>query len=107
VRAMRERVEKLEGSLTQREQAAYTQAKQKTSAEVNAFAAANPAPTEPLGTMDDTMRETLREDPGRAPIEPTRSQMASPNSTFTELVSTTFRKHRKEIKDNLSTRNAL
>ena len=27
--------------------------------------------------------------------------MASPNSTFTELVSTTFRKHRKEIKDNL------
>ena len=33
--------------------------------------------------------------------------MASPNSTFTELVSTTFRKHRKEIKDNLSTRNAL
>lgn len=33
--------------------------------------------------------------------------MASPNSTFTELVSTTFRNHRKEIKDNLSNRNAL
>ena len=33
--------------------------------------------------------------------------MASPNSTFTELVSTTFRKHRKEIKDNVSKRNAL
>jgi hypothetical protein len=33
--------------------------------------------------------------------------MASPNSTFTELVSTTFRKHRKEIKDNLSNHNAL
>jgi len=33
--------------------------------------------------------------------------MASANATFTELVSTTFRKHRKEIKDNLSTRNAL
>ena len=33
--------------------------------------------------------------------------MSSPNSTFTELVSTTFRKHRKEIKDNLSNRNAL
>jgi len=33
--------------------------------------------------------------------------MASPNSTFTELVSTTFRKHKKEIKDNLSNRNAL
>lgn len=33
--------------------------------------------------------------------------MASPNTTFTELVSTTFRKHRKEIKDNLSNRNAL
>lgn len=33
--------------------------------------------------------------------------MADPNSTFTELVSTTFRKHRKEIKDNLSNRNAL
>ena len=37
--------------------------------------------------------------------------MASPGtftgSTFTELVSTTFRKHRKEIKDNLSNRNAL
>lgn len=33
--------------------------------------------------------------------------MASPNSTFTELVSTTFRKHAKEIKDNVSTRNAL
>jgi len=33
--------------------------------------------------------------------------MPSPNSTFTELVSTTFRKHRKEIKDNISNRNAL
>jgi len=33
--------------------------------------------------------------------------MASPNTTFTELVSTTFRKHRKEIKDNISNRNAL
>lgn len=33
--------------------------------------------------------------------------MASPNATFTELVSTTFRKHRKEIKDNVSTRIAL
>jgi len=33
--------------------------------------------------------------------------MPSPNATFTELVSTTFRKHRKEIKDNLSNRNAL
>jgi len=33
--------------------------------------------------------------------------MASPNSTFTEQVSTTFNKHRKEIKDNLSNRNAL
>ena len=33
--------------------------------------------------------------------------MASPNSTFTELVSTTFRKHRNEIKDNVSNRNAL
>lgn len=33
--------------------------------------------------------------------------MASPNSTFTELVSTTFRKHRKEIKDNVSNRNAF
>lgn len=31
----------------------------------------------------------------------------SANSTFTELVSTTFRNHRKEIKDNLSNRNAL
>lgn len=29
------------------------------------------------------------------------------NSTFTELVSTTLRKHRKEISDNLSNRNAL
>lgn len=33
--------------------------------------------------------------------------MASANSTFTELVSTTFRKHSKEIKDNVSNRNAL
>ena len=33
--------------------------------------------------------------------------MASANSTFTELVTTTFRKHRKEIKDNLSNRVAL
>lgn len=33
--------------------------------------------------------------------------MAAPNSTFTELVTTTFRKHRKDIKDNLSNRNAL
>ena len=33
--------------------------------------------------------------------------MASPNSIFTELVSTTFRKHAKEIKDNVSKNNAL
>lgn len=33
--------------------------------------------------------------------------MASPNSTFTELVTTTFRKHRKDIKDNVSNNNAL
>lgn len=33
--------------------------------------------------------------------------MPSPNSTFTELVTTTFRKHRKEIADNISGNNAL
>ena len=33
--------------------------------------------------------------------------MASPNAVFTELVSTTFRKHSKEIKDNVSNNNAL
>lgn len=33
--------------------------------------------------------------------------MASPNATFTELVSTTFRNHSKEIKDNMSKNNAL
>lgn len=33
--------------------------------------------------------------------------MASPNATFTELVTTTFRKHRKEIVDNMSKNNAL
>ena len=33
--------------------------------------------------------------------------MASPNTIFTELVSTTFRKHSKEIKDNVSKNNAL
>jgi hypothetical protein len=33
--------------------------------------------------------------------------MASPNTTFTELVSTTFRNHNTEIKDNISKNNAL
>lgn len=33
--------------------------------------------------------------------------MPSPNSTFTELVTTTFRKHDKEIRDNVSQHNAL
>ncbi len=33
--------------------------------------------------------------------------MTSPNSVFTELVTTTFRKHRKGIKDNISLNNAL
>lgn len=33
--------------------------------------------------------------------------MASPNSTFTELVSTTFRKHKRQIADNITNRNAL
>lgn len=33
--------------------------------------------------------------------------MASPNSVFTELVSTTFRNHDKEIRDNVSKHNAL
>lgn len=33
--------------------------------------------------------------------------MASPNSTFTELVTTTFRKHAKDIKDNVSKNNAM
>ena len=33
--------------------------------------------------------------------------MASPNAVFTELVTTTFRKHSKDIKDNVSKNNAL
>jgi hypothetical protein len=33
--------------------------------------------------------------------------MASPNSTFTELVTTTLRNHPTEIADNVSTHNAL
>jgi len=33
--------------------------------------------------------------------------MPSANSTFTELVTTTFRKHSKQIKDNMSKNNAL
>ena len=33
--------------------------------------------------------------------------MASANSTFTEIASTTFRKHKKGFKDNISERNAL
>lgn len=33
--------------------------------------------------------------------------MAAPNAVFTELVTTTFRKHGKEIKDNVSKNNAL
>lgn len=33
--------------------------------------------------------------------------MAGPSSTFTELVTTTFRKHRKDVKDNVSKNNAL
>lgn len=33
--------------------------------------------------------------------------MASPNAVFTELVSTTFRKHRREMKDAISKNNAL
>ena len=33
--------------------------------------------------------------------------MASPNTIFTELVTTTFRKHRKDIKDNVSKNNAF
>lgn len=33
--------------------------------------------------------------------------MASPNSTFTELVSTTWRNHSKDVKDNISRNNAL
>ena len=33
--------------------------------------------------------------------------MTSPNAVFTEIVSTTFRNHKKEIQDNFSTHNAL
>lgn len=33
--------------------------------------------------------------------------MASPNAVFTELVTTTFRKHTKDVKDNMSKNNAL
>lgn len=33
--------------------------------------------------------------------------MASPSSTFTELVSTTWRNHAKDVKDNVSNHNAL
>lgn len=33
--------------------------------------------------------------------------MPSPNATFAELVSTTFRKHKKEFADNVSNHNAL
>lgn len=33
--------------------------------------------------------------------------MASPSATFTELVSTTFRNHSKDVKDNITRNNAL
>ncbi len=33
--------------------------------------------------------------------------MATPSTTFTELVSTTFRNHSKDVKDNISRNNAL
>src|SRR6187549_2600024 len=33
--------------------------------------------------------------------------MATPNSTFTEMVSTTFRNHKREVVDNVSKNNAL
>jgi hypothetical protein len=33
--------------------------------------------------------------------------MTSPNATFTELVSTTFRNHTRDVKDNISRNNAL
>ena len=33
--------------------------------------------------------------------------MASPNSTFTEMVTTTLRVHKKEVADNVSNKNAL
>jgi hypothetical protein len=33
--------------------------------------------------------------------------MATPNSTFTEMVTTTFRNHKKEVVDNVSKNNAL
>ena len=33
--------------------------------------------------------------------------MASPNSTFTEMVTTTLRQHRKELADNVSEHNAF
>jgi hypothetical protein len=33
--------------------------------------------------------------------------MASPNSTFTEMVTTTLRKHPTDISDNVSLNNAL
>lgn len=33
--------------------------------------------------------------------------MASPNSTFTEIVSTTLREHKKSLADNVSNNNAL
>jgi len=33
--------------------------------------------------------------------------MASPNATFTELVTTTLRNHAKDVKDNISNNNAL
>ena len=33
--------------------------------------------------------------------------MASPNSTFTEIITTSLREHRKELADNVSNHNAL
>lgn len=33
--------------------------------------------------------------------------MASPNSTFTEMVTTTLREHPNEVTDNVSDHNAL
>jgi hypothetical protein len=33
--------------------------------------------------------------------------MTSPNATFTELVSTTFRNHARDVKDNISRNNVL
>ena len=103
-RARRLDAEREETAKAQAAKDAEKTGKAKAASATNVRSRGNARAAAPEESLDDTIRNGLAAIRAR---QPTEYHMASPNATFTELVSTTFRRHGKKFIDNVSKNNAL